>query len=135
LNNNNNLAKIWGNQFSDFVSARDWFNNFKTHPAFNTNDARIQRYLAEYAFALRQAEAIILRGNPKGQVNNPNGQNNNSNNNSSNNSNNSSTSKSTSHWGTSEQLLNVYLQWMRGLRMKIENGGPNGITSSHVTGR
>ncbi len=128
-NNNNSLQKIWGNQFSDLVSARDWFNNFKAHPERlkNSSDqARMQRYLAEYAFALGRAEAIIKSGSPNGQANNSNGNSNSS----SSSSNNSSSSSSTQKWGSPEQLLNIYLQWMRGLRMKIENGGPSGISGS-----
>ena len=128
-NNNNSLQKIWGSQYSDLVSARDWFNNFKTQPGRlkNSSDqARMQRYLADYAFALGKAEAIIASDNPSGQANNSNGKNSNS----SSNSNNSSSNSSTQKWGSPEQLLNIYLQWMRGLRMKIENGGPNGINGS-----
>src|SRR5215213_9566826 len=108
-NQNNSPAKIWGVKFRELQAAQTWFNNFRTKPGQNRNSERISRYLDQYAFALRQANAIIVNGaNSNGQGNNgSNGQ------------------TLTQSWGTPQQQLAMYLSMMRGLRQKIAEGGNN----------
>ena len=104
---NNSPSKMWGTQFRDLQAAQTWFNNFRTKPGQNRNNEKISRYLDQYAFALRQAYAIIVNG-PDANTQSNNGSNGQGN---------------TRTWGTPQQQLAMYLHMMRGLREKIAEGG------------
>lgn len=106
-NQSNSRARIWGNQFRQLSAAQTWFNNFQIKPGQNRNSEQISRYLDQYAFALRQANTVILNGSPNssGQGGQGEGQGLNQ------------------SWGTGRQQLSMYLSMMRGLREKIEQGG------------
>ena len=100
---NHNLAAIWGSQFRELQADRAIYNNFKSHAAEIRNSskpAEAQQYLAQYAFALSQAEAIVRQGSP------------------------SSTSavKVNNRYErslTAQQELAMYLHMIRGLRAKL----------------
>ncbi len=58
----NALAKVWGKQFRDLEAARTWYNNFRSNSknfTHSSDPAKTQLWLSQYAFALRQADAII----------------------------------------------------------------------------
>jgi hypothetical protein len=98
-NNQNSPAQIWGGQYRELRVAQSWFNNFRSQPGLARNNDRMSQYLDRYAFALRQANALIVNGS------NSNGQ------------------TVTRNWGTPQQQLAMYLHMMRGLREKILQGG------------
>jgi len=100
---NHNLAAIWGSQFRELQADRAIYDNFKSHAAEIRNSskpAETQQYLAQYAFALSQAEAIVRQGSPSStsavKVNNR-------------------FEKSR----TAQQDLATFLHMMRGLRVKL----------------
>lgn len=100
---NHNFAAIWGSQFRELQADRSIYNNFKSHREeinSSSKPAEIQQYLAEYALALKQAEAILRHGSPSStsivKVNNR-------------------YEKSL----TAQQELAMYLHMMRGLRAKL----------------
>ena len=100
---NHNMAVIWGNQFRELQADRAIYNNFKSHAAEIRNSskpAESQQYLAQYAFALGQAEAIVLHGSPSS----------------------TSTVKVNNRYErslTAQQELAMYLHMIRGLREKL----------------
>ena len=100
---NHNMAVIWGNQFRELQADRAIYNNFKSHAAEIRNSskpAESQQYLAQYAFALGQAEAIVLHGSPSS----------------------TSTVKVNNRYErslTAQQELGMYLHMIRGLREKL----------------
>lgn len=115
-NNSSALAKVWGKQFRDLEAARTWYNDFRSHPenfAHSSDPAKTQQWLSQYAFALRQADAIIL-GRSTTTTNN---QNNANGNNSSNN--NSSNGASVNRTTSAQQDLAGWLHMMRELREKL----------------
>ncbi len=122
INNGNSISSLaTGNQFRELQAAAAWYNNYKSQPTkFNNpaRQARVQQYLAQYAFALGQAQAILVSGanatNSNGQANNSNSQ----------------------GWGTPQQQLAMYLHMMRSLQDKITSGGTNsnGSPSSDTNG-
>ena len=74
---NNASIRIWGIQFRELQTDRTLYSKSKAHPEEikgPSKPAQNQQYLNQYAFALKQAEAIIGRGNPSStssvQVNN-----------------------------------------------------------------
>jgi hypothetical protein len=95
-----------------------WFNNFRTRPGQDRNSERISRYLDQYAFALSQANALLVGGGTNGQSNNASGQGDNAN--GQENGNNPGANQS---WGSPKQLMAQYLGMMRNLRAKIAAGG------------
>ena len=69
---NHNLATIWGSQFRELQADRAIYSNFKSKGGEINNSstpAEIQQYLNQYAFALSQAEAIVLHGSPSSNAN------------------------------------------------------------------
>jgi hypothetical protein len=100
---NRDLATLWGSQFRDLQADRTIYNNIKSHPAEIKNaskPAEVQQYLDQYAFALKQAEAIVLHGSPSG----------------------SAIVKVNNRFEdslTAQQELATYLHMMRGLREKL----------------
>ncbi|HMB24185.1 MAG TPA: hypothetical protein VKP08_15185 [Anaerolineales bacterium] len=93
--------------------------------AKSSDRARLQQYLDQYAFALRQANAIIMAGpnaNNGSQANTANGQSS-----SSNGQSNSSNSQVNNSF-TPQQNLGWWLHMMRGLREKISTLGVNNVT-------
>jgi hypothetical protein len=122
--NNSTLAKEWGAQFRELQFAQTWYNNFRTNPGQmqNTTDqAKRQQWLDQYAFALRQAGAVIRGGT------NANGQNNGSNNN-------SQVNNNSLGFGTPQQQLGQWLHRMRGLREKLSGLSNNmGVENSNST--
>ena len=100
---NHNMAVVWGNQFRELQADRAIYNNFKSHAAEIRNSskpAESQQYLAQYAFALGQAEAIVLHGSPSS----------------------TSTVKVNNRYErslTAQQELAMYLHMIRGLREKL----------------
>ena len=135
----NSLSNTWGNQWRDLQFAQAWYNNYRSQPGQNSNshDSKIQQWLERYAFALRQASAIVRGGvNANGQANNST---------SSTSSQSSSSSSSTTTSGQSnnsngqslnqggnnqsaQQQLAFWLHMMRGLRDKILTGDTNNTT-------
>ena len=64
---NYNLVTAWGGQFRDLQADRVFYDNFKSHHEeinSSSSQAEIQQYLSRYAFALKQAESIVLSGSP-----------------------------------------------------------------------
>jgi len=60
-------AQVWGVQFREMQTDRTIFSKLKLRPGEIKNSskpAQIQQYLDQYAFALKQAEAIIQQGSP-----------------------------------------------------------------------
>jgi hypothetical protein len=100
---NHNLAAIWGSQFRELQADRAIYNNFKSHrEEINSSSTppEIQQYLNQYAFALGQAEAIVLHGGPSS----------------------TSSIKVNNRYEkgrTAQQELAIYLHMMRGLREKL----------------
>ena len=100
---NHNVATVWGSQFRELQADRVIYNNFKSHRdqiSSSSSPAEIQQYLNQYAFALKQAEAIVLHGSPSSTTTV---------------SVNSRFEKSR----TAQQDLATFLHMMRGLRAKI----------------
>lgn len=55
-------AKIFGSQLSELNADRAFYNHFKANPKnfVNVSDPlKLQQYLARYAFALAQADAVV----------------------------------------------------------------------------
>ena len=100
---NHNVAAIWGSQFRELQADRAIYNNFKSRPGEIKNSskpAETQQYLAQYAFALGQAEAIVRQGSPSS----------------------TSTVKVNNRYERSlsaQQELAMYLHMIRGLREKL----------------
>ena len=100
---NHNLAVIWGSQFRELQADRSIYNKIKLHrEGINSSSsaAQIQQYLDHYAFALKQAEAIVLHGTPSSTL----------------------TVKVNSRFEksrTAQQDLATFLHMMRGLRVKL----------------
>lgn len=98
------LSVVWGSQFRDLQSDRVFYNNFKSHREEinrSASAAEIQQYLSRYAFALQQAESIVLHGTPGSTL----------------------TVKINSRFErsrTAQQDLAAFLHMMRGLREKLE---------------
>lgn len=96
-------AQVWGVQFREMQTDRTIFNKLKLRPGEIKNSskpAQIQQYLDQYAFALKQAEAIILQGSPSSVSN----------------------VKVNNHYErslTAQQELAMYLHMMRGLQEKL----------------
>jgi hypothetical protein len=93
----------WGAQARELQTDRTFYSNLKSHPAALRNSntpAQTQQYLNQFAFALKQAEAIILHGIPSA---------------------NASVNVSSPYIRnlTAQQQLAMYLQMMRGLRTKL----------------
>jgi hypothetical protein len=93
---------IWGNQYRELQADRAFFSKLKSHTAEinrSSTPAQIQQYLNQYAFALNQAETIVLH-NSSSSVPNVN-----------------------HHIGNNEKTLQgqlaIYLHMMRGLRTKL----------------
>ena len=64
---NNDSAQVWGVQFREMQTDRTILNKLKLRPGEIKNSskpAQIQQYIDQYAFALKQAEAIIQQGSP-----------------------------------------------------------------------
>ena len=100
---NNDPERVWGSQFRELQTDRTIYNNIRSHSEqlkTSSKPARIQQYLDQYTFALKQAEAIIIHGSPSStstvQVNNR-------------------YEKSL----TAQQQLAMYLHMMRGLQDKL----------------
>ena len=100
---NHNLAIVWGNQFRELQADRTFYNDFKSHREeinSSSSPAEIQQYLNQFAFALGQAEAIVLHGSPSS----------------------TSTVKINNRFErsrTAQQDLATFLHMMRGLREKL----------------
>lgn len=98
-----NLAVVWGNQYRELQTDRTFYNEFKSHREeinSSSSAAEIQQYLNQFAFALGQAQAIVLHGTPSS----------------------TSTVKINSRFErsrTAEQDLATFLHMMRGLREKL----------------
>ena len=101
---NRDVAMIWGVQFRDLQAERVFYDHIKLHPADIKNaskPAEVQQYLGQYAFALTQAEAIVLHSSPSGTANVKV---------------NNRFEKSL----TAQQELAMYLHMLRGLREKLQ---------------
>jgi hypothetical protein len=126
------LQKDWGTQFRDLQAALRWYNKFRTQPGNLGNLARrdkTQQYLDQYAFALRQAYTIILRGtNAQGQNNSTNSQSNSSGQGNSSGQANGASGQFNSNL-TPQQQLAMYLHMMRGLRDKLMGGSDSNSTT------
>lgn len=107
-NSSQSLSQIWGPQFRELQQAQTWYVNFRTQPGQFRNDSKVQQWLDQYAFALRQADAIIIGG---------------INSNGPNNSFNQGLTNSQSDRTAAQQQLGQYLHMMRSLRVKIALGG------------
>jgi hypothetical protein len=106
--NNTVLAKVWGVQFRDLEAARAWYNNFRLNPAnliSSSDPAKTQQWLDQYAFALRQADAIIVRGSTALTNNNNNNQ-----------------SNTSGERTSAQQDLATWLHMMRDLQVKLTSG-------------
>lgn len=115
------------NQVRELQQSQAWFNNFRTKPG-RGNSARISQYLGQYAFALGQANAILVGGassnaqgnNANSQGDNANGQSNNTQTNNAQSGNNFS----------AQQNIGMWLKMMRGLRQKIAVEGNQSANNS-----
>lgn len=101
----NNAEQIWGNQFRELQTDRVIFDKIKSHPSEfgkSSKPSKFQHLLDQYAFALSQAEAIMLHGSPSStadvKVNNR-------------------FEKSL----TSQQELATYLHMIRGIQLKFSS--------------
>src|SRR5512138_3232612 len=117
----------FGNQLRELNFDRAWFNSARsdaTNFVRTSDPTRAQQYLAQYAFALNQADAIVAgRG-----TNTANNNNNNNGNSSSNNTNNT-------NFGSPKGDLAGWLHTMRGLQGKLADIGFNAnISPSNVAG-
>jgi len=131
-------TKISGGQLRELGAAMRWYNNFRSQPGrFNSasDQAKLQQYLDQYAFALRQAQALLVNGgsNSNGQGNNSNG------NNASGQGGNSSGQGSNQNGRnqSAEQQMATYLSMMRGLRdkiMSVSGSGNNGNNAGNSSG-
>ena len=98
-----NSERIWGNQFRDLRTDRAIYNNYKSHPGefkSSSKPAEVQQYLDQYAFALKQAEAIILHGSPSSTAD-------------------VKTNNRYEKSLTAQQELATYLHMIRGLQLKL----------------
>ena len=96
-------AQVWGVQFRELQTDRTIFNKLKSRPEEIKNSlkpAQTQQYLGLYAFALKQAEAIILQGNPSSTSN-------------------VKVNNRYERSLTAQQELAMYLHMMRGLQAKL----------------
>ena len=100
---NHNFAVIWGGQFRELQADRTIYNNFKSHRETINGSSTLsqdQQYLNQFAFALSQAEAIVLHGSPSS----------------------TSTVKVNNRYErslTAQQELAMYLHMIRGIREKL----------------
>jgi hypothetical protein len=101
---NHALTKIWGNQIRELQGDRTFYDNVRMHRediSSSASPAEFQQYLNQYAYALGQAESIVLHDSSSLAVSEKN--------------NNSRNVKGR----TDQQDLAVYLHMMRGLRQKL----------------
>lgn len=96
-------AQVWGTQFRELQTDRTIFTKLKSRLEAIKNSskpAQTQQYLDLYAFALKQAEAIILQGDPSSTSN-------------------VKVNNRYERSLTAQQELAMYLHMMRGLQLKL----------------
>ena len=97
------MEKAWGPQIRDLQIDRTFYDTLRSHPAelsSSNSSSQNQQYLDQYAFALKQAEAIVRSGIPSAVA-----------------------SVNVTKWSsrnlTAQQNLAMYLHMIRGLRTKL----------------
>src|SRR5512138_1464626 len=113
------------NQVRELQQSQSWFNNFRTQPG-RGNSARVSQYLDQYAFALGQANAILVGG----VSSNAQSQDNNNANDQGNNSTGQSTNAQSGNNFSAQQNMGMWLKMMRGLRQKIATEGKQDANNS-----
>jgi hypothetical protein len=100
---NHSLKSIWGNQIRELQGDRTFYDNVRMHReeiSSSASPAEFQQYLNQYAYALGQAESIVLHDSSSLAASEKNNNQN-------------------VKGRTYQQDLAVYLHMMRGLRQKL----------------
>ncbi len=117
-------ARVFGNQLRELDFDRAWFNSARLDGAnfVRTSDpARAQQYLSQYAFALRQADAIVASHG--------------TNTTSSNTGSSSSNNTNSTNFGSAQGDLASWLHMMHGLQEKLANiGFTANVSNSNMAG-
>jgi hypothetical protein len=95
------MIKAWGPQLRELQANRTFYDNIRSHPAelsSSNSSSQNQQYLDQYAFALKQAEAIVRSGISRSTM---------------------TVNRRNEKSVTAQQVLATYLHMIRGLRTKL----------------